>query len=74
MNAVFLLWHVQQINGDEDEKLIGVYTTEGEAKNAMNRVITQPGFRDAPDGFEVCRYELNKDHWTEGFVMVATDC
>ena len=68
MNTVFLLWHIHVLNGEDDEKLIGVYSSELEAKNAIARVADQPGFRDTPDGFEICGYELNTDHWREGFV------
>ncbi len=70
MDAVFLLWHVHKFeNGEDDEKLIGVYRSEDDAKGAIQRVAGMPGFVDLPDGFEICRYELNKDHWTEGYVM-----
>ena len=54
-----------------DAKLIGVYATAGGAESARLRVCGQPGFRDSPDGFEVCRYEVGRDYWTEGFVTVT---
>ena len=52
MNEVFLLWHVHEFeDGNDDEKLIGVYRTEDETKAAIERVRTQPGFADLPNGF-----------------------
>lgn len=65
---VFLLWHVHDLgNGHDDEKLIGVYRTEDEAKAAIKRLCTQPGFVDAPSGFQICAYRVDEDHWTEGY-------
>ena len=71
MNEVFLLWHVHEFeDGNDDEKLIGVYRTEDETKAAIERVRTQPGFADLPNGFQICPYGLNQDHWTEGYVTI----
>ena len=73
MDAVFLLWHVQKFeNGEDDEKLIGVYRSEDAAKDAIQRVAGKPGFVDQPNGFEICSYELDRDNWTEGYKMVDT--
>jgi hypothetical protein len=69
---VFLLWHVHEMpSGEEDAKLIGVYASVEEAERAKQRVSPQPGFRDLPDGFQVSRYTVGQDHWTEGFVTVT---
>lgn len=71
MEKVFLLWHVHEHeSGEDDEKLIGVYRTESDAKAAIARVGTQPGFVDLPEGFQICPYDLNKDHWTELYVTI----
>ena len=64
---VFVLQHVHEISPDtEDVILIGVYSTEDQAKAAIQRVLGEPGFCDAPNGFHMDAYELDKDHWTEG--------
>jgi hypothetical protein len=60
-------------DGHEDEKLIGVYKTRADGKAAIARLRSQPGFRDLPKGFSLTAYELNKDHWTEGYVTVNPD-
>jgi len=49
--------------------LIGVFRTEQDAKDAITTVADKPGFRDYPDRFLICPYELGKLHWTEGFVI-----
>jgi hypothetical protein len=50
--------------------LIGVYSDEKEAKQAIERVKDKPGFRDYPDGFLLDCYEVNEDHWQDGFVSL----
>jgi homoserine kinase type II len=54
----------------DDEKLIGVYESQDAAQAAVERLRVQPGFRDTPEGFQIHRYEINRDHWTEGYVTV----
>jgi hypothetical protein len=69
MECVYVLSFVQERSDAPDtELMIGVYKTEDDAKSAIGRLKEQPGFIDYPDGFIIDRYELGKDHWTEGFV------
>ena len=71
MSSVQLLWFVRERkDGEETELLIGVYETEQDAKAAIERLREKPGFADFPQGFVTAQYEINKDHWTEGFVRV----
>ena len=66
---VFLLWHVHEFpDGEEDAKLIGVYSTREKAEQARQRLAVHPGFRELPEGFQVSAYQLDRDHWTEGYV------
>jgi hypothetical protein len=70
MDQVFLLWHVQALDdGTDDEKLIGVYRSDADAKAGIERVRHKSGFAALPDGFQICPYELDRDNWTEGFVV-----
>jgi hypothetical protein len=66
VTSIHLLWHVH----NEDEKLIGVYATNADAVAAKERLRQKPGFLDTPEGFEIHEYQLNQDHWTEGYVCV----
>jgi hypothetical protein len=69
MDFVFLLWYVHAPDSaDEDEILIGVYGTEQAAKVAIVRLKDKPGFVGATDGFHIHPYEMNRDHWTAGFI------
>lgn len=70
MDTVFLLWHVREVEGsDDDELFIGVYSAEQEASAAIERLKNKPGFVDYPNGFQIHPYKLNHDHWTEGFIF-----
>jgi hypothetical protein len=59
------------LNLDEDVKLLGVYSSEQMAAEAKERAIGLPGFRDAPDGFDIDCYRVDRDEWTEGFITVT---
>jgi hypothetical protein len=48
-------------------KMIGVYSSSAAAKAAILRVSKQPGFSTAIGGFSIDAYEIDKDHWTEGY-------
>jgi homoserine kinase type II len=68
MNHVYLLQHSYENECGEDEcKTIGIYASEDEANQAVERLKKQPGFSVLPDHFIVSKYEINKDHWSEGF-------
>lgn len=65
MTTVYVLQHE---SSSEDVKLIGVYASEAEACEAIERARSLPGFVDDQDGFSVDAYTLGQDHWTAGFV------
>ena len=68
---VWVLHHVHELpDGEEDVKLIGIYSSEEAARLAISRLSRQPGFQQVPSGFQVESYEVDKDHWSEGFVTV----
>jgi hypothetical protein len=67
---VYLLWFVQEQDDREGcELLIGVYSSEAEAKAAIERVKGKRSFADFPEGFQIHAYQLDQDHWTEGFIV-----
>ncbi len=69
MNQVYIVQHVHNTSeGDEEIKLIGAYSSESNAREAIRRLSALPGFRDHVNGFHISSYELDQDHWTEGFI------
>jgi len=72
MTSVFVVQHVHtRDDGEEDVKFVGVYSSREKADAAVSRLSGQPGFADAPDGFSVDEYRVDKDQWVEGYIEVA---
>jgi len=71
LKTVFIVEHSYDLDSCEETKFIGVYSTEQEAKLAVERLKKQPGFFDRPNDFHINEHELNKDHWTEGYATVS---
>ena len=69
---VFLLQHVHPLtDGDEDIKVIGIYSSADKAQQAIARLSRLPGFSGAARGFHIDAYELDEDGWREGFVTMS---
>jgi hypothetical protein len=66
---VYMLWYERELNGEDEELLIGVYRTESEVREAIERLKGKRGFADDPEGFHIYPCELNRDHWTDGFII-----
>jgi len=72
MEYVYLLQHGYENDcGCDEAKMIGIYSTEEEAKKVVERLKDIEGFRDYPiDCFHIEKYEIGKDYWEEGFIKV----
>lgn len=71
MNKVFVLQHVHRFDdGEEDVKMIGVFSAKSLAAEAIGHLLMQPGFKEHPDGFQMEEYSLDEYSWKEGFVTV----
>jgi hypothetical protein len=71
--SVYVVQHVHASEGNtEDTKFIGVYSSRDKAHAAVERLSRTPGFSDAPDGFCIDEYQLDKDQWAEGYVTLAS--
>lgn len=71
-NQVALFVHLVQheyenADGLEDVKIIGVFSSESEAKKAIEISKRLAGFSRNPDGYTIDKYRLNELHWKEGF-------
>ncbi len=68
MKNVYVVQHCRDLDdGSEDLKFIGVYSSMENAEEAVGRIRRKPGFFRFQDGFSIDRYEIDQDHWTEGF-------
>lgn len=72
MMTIFLLWHLHETEfGDEDNKFIGAYSTEANAKAAIEQLKHQPGFKESPERFKIYQCTLDDTSWREGFISIA---
>jgi hypothetical protein len=51
----------------DDIKLIGLFKSRREAKEAIVKLSKQPGFDTTPNGFKIERFELDTVKWSDGF-------
>jgi hypothetical protein len=70
---VFILHHIHTFDNDEEDiKIIGIYSSHASATAAIERLRQQPGFCEVPEGFEISGYQVDVDHWSEGYVTMAS--
>jgi hypothetical protein len=70
---VYVLHHVNEFDdGHEDIKIIGVYSTEEKASEALEARKNLPGFRDNIAGFSIDEYTINRSGWGEGFTTLPS--
>ncbi|HBI42244.1 MAG TPA: hypothetical protein DDY78_05210 [Planctomycetales bacterium] len=72
MTRVYVLQHVHSVDDEaEDVKFIGVYSSRANAQAAITRLGQVPGFSEAPAGFHIDEYQVDKDQWVEGYSTLA---
>lgn len=72
LSDVFLLWHTHDLTDNcgthEEVKLIGVFSSEEKASEAMEQLKDKEGFRNFPIScFEIIEMKIGQTNWTEGF-------
>ena len=50
-------------------KIIGIFSSENDAKKAIEQLSSKQGFESTKNGFNIDEYELDKLNWSEGFVL-----
>lgn len=72
MKTVYVLQHSYEIGeeGEFDEtKMIGIYSSKKKAEETIEIYKVLPGFKDySISCFHISKYEIDKNHWTEGFI------
>lgn len=66
---VYLLFHEYEVDGDEDLKVLGVFSSRAAAEAAVDKYRKLDGFSLYPNEFHIDGYELNVEHWTSGFMI-----
>ena len=60
-------------DGYDDFKIIGIYSSSEAAHDGINRTRKLAGFQDEPDCFNIDRYTVDEDNWTDGFVTLQDE-
>jgi hypothetical protein len=64
----YALLHVRDFNKRAaSEKLIGIYSSEEQAKSAILRTINKPGFRTTPDNYIIEPMTIGEIRLRDGF-------
>ncbi|BCT93312.1 hypothetical protein LYSHEL_23360 [Lysobacter helvus] len=66
-NTVYLLSHANPGKLQDDEKILGVFSSAEKANQAIAGYLLLPGFREQQDGFHVDAYVVDQQEWSEGF-------
>ncbi len=68
MQTVYLVQY-ENVEGDyiEEMRIIGIYSSEKLAQEAIERAKKLSGFCDYLEGFQVTKYILDYDQWIVGF-------
>ncbi|MGM9979052.1 MAG: hypothetical protein ACI33J_09665 [Clostridium sp.] len=64
---LYLLEHNRKINGYDELKTLGIYSSEEEAKKVILEYKKLPGFKDYLDEFRITEYKIDKKYCIEGF-------
>lgn len=71
METVYLLQHNYEIDGCDETKIIGIYSSRANAEATIVKYKSLLGFKDYPqECFYIDEYEINKNHWEEGFTRL----
>lgn len=73
---VYVLQHIYEYGEDNEymeDKMLGVYSSEEKASEAIERYMLLEGFRDYPrECFYISKYSIDTDSWIGGFVNGET--
>jgi len=74
MTDVFIVFFDRWLpSGEDDERLLGVYSTAEKAEAALARFKVDPEFRDYPECLEADPFTLDDTSFKEGFITPTFD-
>ncbi len=66
---VYLLQHSYEVDGIDEIKLIGIFSTEGNARRVVDHLKIQKGFDKFPETcFHIDKVLLDDYKWQGGFI------
>lgn len=68
MEFVYELEHVYEIDGEEEVKSIGIFSSREKAKEAIRMLKSKPGFKDhSLEAFQIHKSKIDQIDWVDGF-------
>lgn len=67
LRKLFVVQHSYEVDGIEESKFIGVFSSEATAQRAIEILRNQPGFKEHPNDFFVDPCVVDEVDWKEGF-------
>lgn len=72
LQEVYVLQHNYVLqNGGDEIKILGVFSSEEKAQEAIEIYRTLPGFCEHPQDFYLDKYLVDEKCWTEGFFTIS---
>ena len=62
---VYLLEHIYELEGHDEVRTLGIYSSKEKAEEAILYYKKLSGFKNLLDGFNIDEYEINERCWTE---------
>ena len=73
-DVAYVVYHEFEYPEEVDNvRFIGLFSEQIDADRVIEYLRAKPGFKRYADGFTVGTYQLDKDHWTEGFITTHPD-
>ena len=63
---LYVNWHYEE--GDEDIKLLGVFTSKKNAVNARKSLLIDPSLKNSSSNLQIFEEFTNRMNWEEGFI------
>ncbi len=67
MSQIYIVEHSYELNGCDETKLVGIFSTLFKAQEIVEKYKSLPGFEDYQEDFFINKYEYNFTDWKEGF-------
>ena len=68
MKFVYVVQHSYELEGCDETKFIGVFSSEKKAKKAIKRLKKVKGFKKYKKNFYLDKYVVDQVNWLEGFI------
>jgi len=71
LEKVYLLDYVYEFeDGHNEVKLLGVFSSEAEAKQALSNLMKNPKLKEISNLFTISENKIDRLGWIEGFITV----